>query len=34
MKVLPELRFEQEDSEGGPDRIERLLRQLHEQEGA
>jgi ribosome-binding factor A len=32
MKVLPELRFEQEDAEGGPDRIERLLRQLHEQE--
>jgi ribosome-binding factor A len=33
MKVLPELRFEQEDAQGGPDRIERLLRELHEQEG-
>jgi ribosome-binding factor A len=33
MKVLPELRFEQEDTQGGPDRIEQLLRQLHEQEG-
>jgi len=34
MKTLPELRFEQEDAEGGADRIEQLLRQLHEQEGA
>jgi ribosome-binding factor A len=34
MKKLPELKFEQEDAEGGPDRIERLLRELHEQEGA
>ena len=33
MKVLPELRFEQEDTQGGPDRIEQLLRQLHDQEG-
>jgi ribosome-binding factor A len=33
MKVLPELRFEQEDEQGGPDRIERLLRELHEREG-
>src|SRR4029453_15789725 len=33
MKVLPELRFEQEDARGGPDRIEQLLRELHEQEG-
>jgi ribosome-binding factor A len=33
MKTLPELRFEQEDTEGGADRIEQLLRQLHEQEG-
>ncbi len=33
MKVLPELRFEQEDADGGPDRIEQLLRELHEQEG-
>ena len=33
MKVLPELRFEQEDAQGGPDRIEQLLRELHEQEG-
>ena len=32
MKVLPELRFEQ-DTQGGPDRIEQLLRELHEQEG-
>jgi ribosome-binding factor A len=33
MKVLPELRFEQEDAQGAPDRIEQLLRELHEQEG-
>ena len=33
MKVLPELRFEQEDAREGPDRIEQLLRELHEQEG-
>jgi ribosome-binding factor A len=33
MKVLPELRFEQEDEHGAPDRIERLLRELQEREG-
>jgi ribosome-binding factor A len=33
MKVLPELRFEQDDAREGPDRIEQLLRELHEQEG-
>ncbi len=33
MKVLPELRFEQEDAQGEPDRIAQLLRELHEREG-
>jgi ribosome-binding factor A len=33
MKVLPELRFEQEDAPGASDRVEELLRELHEREG-
>lgn len=33
MKVLPELRFEQEDVAGAADRVEELLRELHEREG-
>jgi len=33
MKVLPELRFEQDEAPEGSDRVEQLLRELHEQEG-
>lgn len=33
MKVLPDLRFEHDQTLGDPDRIEQLLRELHEKEG-
>jgi len=33
MKVLPDLRFERDQTLGDPDRIEQLLRELHEKEG-
>jgi ribosome-binding factor A len=33
MKVLPDLRFEQDETPASADRIEELLRELHEREG-